>query len=72
MVRAVTRHIAEFHARAEPAPPGCFDPEGVAARVGEIFRTPLPYARSSAGGSCGPPTGFTVVHPHGDLLEART
>jgi uncharacterized protein len=43
-VRAVARRIAAFHAGAEPAPTGSFDPEAVAATVSENFGTLLPYS----------------------------
>ena len=44
LVRAVARRIAEFHASAEPTPPGSFDAGAVAATVSENFGTLLPYA----------------------------
>jgi aminoglycoside phosphotransferase family enzyme/predicted kinase len=74
MVGAVARRVAAFHAAAEPAPPGSFDPEAVAATVGENFSTLLPYAPLIGTRALGAAHRFAVtfLHAHGALLERRT
>jgi aminoglycoside phosphotransferase family enzyme/predicted kinase len=74
MVKAVARRVAAFHAAAEPAPPGSFDPEAVAATVGENFSTLLPYAPLIGRRALGAAHRFAVafLHAHGALLERRT
>jgi uncharacterized protein len=74
MVRRVARRVAAFHAVAEPAPPGRFDPEAVAATVSENFSTLLPYAPLLGRRTLGAAHRFAVafLHTHGGLLERRT
>lgn len=74
MARAVARRIAAFHAAVEPASPGRFDPEAVAATVSENFSSLLPYAPLLGRRALGAAHRFAVafLHAHGDLLEQRT
>jgi aminoglycoside phosphotransferase family enzyme/predicted kinase len=72
-VREVARRIAAFHAEAEPAPPGRFDPSAVAATVGENFSTLLPYAPLLGEADLAGAHRFAVafLHAHRPLLEER-
>lgn len=72
-VRAVGRRIAEFHAAVPPASPGRFDPEAVAATVGENFSTLLPYAPLLGEAELGAAHRFAVafLHERRGLLEQR-
>jgi aminoglycoside phosphotransferase family enzyme/predicted kinase len=74
MMSAVARRVAAFHDAAEPAPPGSFDPEAVAATVSENFSTLLPYAPLLGRRALGAAHRFAVafIHAHDGLLERRT
>jgi uncharacterized protein len=74
VLRAVARRVAGFHAAAEPAPPGRFDPEAVAATVSENFSTLLPYAPLLGRRALAAAHRFAVafIHAHDGLLERRT
>lgn len=72
-IRAVARRIAAFHADAEPAPTGSFDPEAVAAAVSENFGTLLPYAPLPGERDLAAAHRFAVafLHARRGLLEER-
>jgi aminoglycoside phosphotransferase family enzyme/predicted kinase len=74
MLGAVARRVAAFHTAAEPAPPGRFGPQAVAATVGENFSTLLPYAPLLGRRALGAAHRFAVafLHGNGGLLERRT
>jgi len=72
-VRSLARHIAEFHAAAEPAPPGSFGPAQVAATVSENFTTLLDFADDIGDPRLAGAHRFAVAFLHGrhDQLAAR-
>jgi aminoglycoside phosphotransferase family enzyme/predicted kinase len=72
-VRALARLVADFHARAEPAPPGSFGPAQVAATVSENFTTLLAFAEQLGDPRLAAAHRFAVAFLHGQerSLSAR-
>ena len=73
LVRSVARHVARFHRRAEPAPPGSCDAGAVAATVSENFGTLLPYADALGPRELAAAHRFAVafLHARHEQLEDR-
>jgi uncharacterized protein len=71
--RALARRIAAFHANADPAPPGSFGPQQVAATVGENFITLLGFAAEIGDPRLAAAHRFAVAFLHGrhDDIAAR-
>jgi uncharacterized protein len=72
-IRAVARAVAEFHARAEPAPAERFGVEAVVATVSENFGTLLPYAQVVGASRLAGAHRFAAAFMHGkrELLHSR-
>jgi hypothetical protein len=72
-VRSLARLIAAFHQRAEPAPPGSFGPQEVAATVSENFTTLLGWAGEIGNPRLAAAHRFAIafVHGHHAALAAR-
>jgi aminoglycoside phosphotransferase family enzyme/predicted kinase len=72
-VRALARRIAAFHAGADAAPAGSFDPQQVAASVSENFTTLLAFADEIGDPRLAAAHRFAVAFLHGrhDELAAR-
>jgi uncharacterized protein len=72
-IRALARHIAAFHARADIAPRGSFGPSEVAATVSENFTTLLGFAEEIGDPRLATAHRFADAFLHGrhDELAAR-
>jgi hypothetical protein len=68
-VRDVARHIAAFHAAAEPAPPGGFGPPQVASTVSENFTTLMAFADEIGDPRLAAGHRFAVAFLHGRHAE---
>ena len=73
LIRTIAGRIAAFHREAAHPPPGRFDPEAVAATVGENFSTLLPYAPVLGARRLAAAHRFATafLHAHAGLIEQR-